>query len=76
VRREVIVLRQSQHSSLQRAGFILRETCGDLIVSKQKLKQAERIQLVRQKPGSSNSELMLQFSAVRALRPSRPQAAE
>lgn len=39
---------QSYHSGLQPAGTILRQTCGDLIVSKQKLKQAERIELVRQ----------------------------
>ena len=36
------------HSGLQPAGAILRQTCPDLIVSKQKLKQAERIQLLRQ----------------------------
>ncbi|MCC6585648.1 MAG: replication initiator protein A [Bryobacterales bacterium] len=39
---------QFHHSGLQPAGAILRGTCPDLIVSKQKLKQAERIQLVRQ----------------------------
>jgi plasmid replication initiation protein len=44
----VIVLSQFHHSGLQPAGAILRGTCPDLIVSKQKLKQAERIQLVRQ----------------------------
>jgi hypothetical protein len=44
----VIVLSQFHHSGLQPAGAILRGTCPDLIVSKQKLKQVERIQLVRQ----------------------------
>ena len=44
----MIVLSQFHRSGLQPAGAILRQTCGDLIVSKQKLKQAERIQLVRQ----------------------------
>jgi hypothetical protein len=44
----VIVLSQFHHSGLQPSGAILRRTCPDLIVSKQKLKQAERIQLVRQ----------------------------
>ena len=39
---------QFHHTGLQPAGAILRATCPDLIVSKQKLKQAERIQLVRQ----------------------------
>ena len=39
---------QFHHSGLQPAGAILRQTCGDLIVSKQKLKQAGRIQLIRQ----------------------------
>jgi hypothetical protein len=45
---EVIVLRQSHSPVLQHAGSVLRQTCGDLIVSKQKLKQAERVRLVRQ----------------------------
>jgi hypothetical protein len=41
-------LTKLQSTGFQRAGSILRQTCGDLIVSKQKLRQAERIQLVRQ----------------------------
>lgn len=41
-------MRQSHHSGFQPAGSLLRDSCGDLIVSKQKLKQAESIQLVRQ----------------------------
>lgn len=41
-------MQQSHSGGLRRAGDILRRTCGDLIVSKQKLKQAEQIQLVRQ----------------------------
>jgi len=41
-------LSQFHHSGLQPAGAILRGACPDLIVSKQKLKQAERIHLVRQ----------------------------
>ena len=48
---------QFHHSGLQPAGAILRRTCPDLIVSKQKLKQAERIQLVRQNPDQATQTL-------------------
>jgi hypothetical protein len=47
-RYEVIVLSQFHHPGLQPGGAILRGTCPELIVAKQKLKQTERIQLVRQ----------------------------
>jgi hypothetical protein len=50
-------LRQSHSQGLQSAGSVLRQTCGDLIVSKQKLKQAERVQLVRQNRNQATQTL-------------------
>ena len=49
--------RQSHPPGLQRASSVLRQTCEDLIVSKQKLKQVERIQLVRENRDQASQTL-------------------
>lgn len=46
-----------QCTVFQSAGSILRQTCGDLILSKQKLKQAEQIQLIRQNRDQASQAL-------------------
>jgi hypothetical protein len=50
-------LRQSHSQGFQSAASVLRQTCGDLIVSKQKLKQADRVQLVRQNRSQATQTL-------------------
>ena len=50
-------MRQSHSQGFQSAASVLRQTCGDLIVSKQKLKQADRVQLVRQNRSQATQTL-------------------
>jgi hypothetical protein len=52
---------QSSTRELKSAGGILREQFPDLIVSRQRLKQAERVQLIRQRGEEANQTLC--FSA-------------
>jgi hypothetical protein len=50
-------LTKLQSTGFQTAGALLRHTCGDLILSKQKLKQAEQIQLIRQNRDQASQTL-------------------
>lgn len=49
--------RVKEKHGLERAGAMLRETCADLFISKQKVRQAEAIELVRSKRQSSCQNL-------------------
>ena len=50
-------MRKFSSPGLEPVGSALRQTCGEFVVSRQKLKQAERIQLVRQNRDQATQSL-------------------